>query len=107
MWWRVDPQIAPELGIQNRVGEFATAELATLLEQVDAVITAPSTAMLEAMLLNLPVAALDYHNVPRYVPTAWTISAPEHIAGTLRELLDPSRPEAAVPARLLGGRVAL
>ena len=48
--------------------------------------------MLEAMLVGRPVAALDYHNVPRFVPTAWTISAPEQVAPVVSELL-------AAPAR--------
>ena len=64
-------------------------ELTAILERVDAVVTTPSTAMLEAMLLDRPVAALDYHNVPRFVPTAWTISAPEHVAPVVAELLSP------------------
>jgi len=65
-------------------------ELADQLSRVDAVVTTPSTAMLEAMILGRPVGCLDYHNVPRFVPTAWTISAREHIAGVVAELLAPS-----------------
>jgi hypothetical protein len=45
--------------------------------------------MLEAMLLGRPVAALDYPNAPRFLPTAWTISAREHIGGVVAELLNP------------------
>ena len=68
----------------------ASEELVAILERVDAVITTPSTALLEAMLTVRPVAALDYHNVPRFVATAWTISAAEQIAPVLAELLDPA-----------------
>jgi hypothetical protein len=62
--------------------------LADALQSVDAVITTPSTAMLEAMLLNKPVALLNYHNCPDYVPAAWKISAPQHIEPVIAELLE-------------------
>ncbi|HEX6965419.1 MAG TPA: hypothetical protein VF166_06440 [Gemmatimonadaceae bacterium] len=88
--WRVSDEMANALGVDNRLREFASAELADLIEQVDAVITTPSTALLEAMLLGRPVAALDYHNVPRFVPTAWTISAREHVPSVIAELRAPS-----------------
>jgi len=88
--WRVSDEMAQALGVDNRLREFASGELADLLEQVDAVITTPSTALLEAMLLGRPVAALDYHNVPRFIPTAWTISAREHIPSVVAELRAPS-----------------
>jgi hypothetical protein len=32
---------------------------------------------------------LDYHNVPRFVPSAWTISAPTHVADVVDEILNP------------------
>jgi hypothetical protein len=41
------------------------------------------------MLLGRPVAAVDYHNVPRFVPTAWTIGAPGQVAPVLAEILSP------------------
>lgn len=87
--WRVSRSLVDALGVQNTFATTASTELASLLGQVDAVITTPSTAMLEAMVLDRPVAALDYHNVPHFVPAAWTISAREHIAPTVRELILP------------------
>lgn len=87
--WRVSKAIAQALGVPNQLQQVASAELADQVEQADAVITTPSTAMLETMLLGRPVAALDYHNVPRFVPTAWIISAREQIAPVIAELLAP------------------
>lgn len=87
--WRVSQAVASELGVENQLREIASAELAEVVESVDAVVSTPSTAMLEAMLLGRPVAAVDYHNVPTFVRTAWTISAPEHIQKVVAELLDP------------------
>lgn len=87
--WRLTKNLSNELGVGNQLRSFAGAELAELLSQVDAVITTPSTAMLEAMILDRPVACLDYHNVPRFVPTSWTISAAQHIGTVIGELAEP------------------
>lgn len=87
--WRISKSLAPQLGVETQLQQFESLELSALMEQVDGVITTPSTAILEAMLLERPVAALDYHNVPRFVPTAWTISAPEHLPGVVTEILHP------------------
>jgi hypothetical protein len=87
--WRTSKNVAQMLGIDNQLRECSSYELVDLIERVDAVITTPSTAILEAMLLNRPVAALDYHNVPRFVSTSWTISARDHIPKVIAELLNP------------------
>jgi hypothetical protein len=88
--WRVSKSVAEPLGVANQLHEVASVELAGQVEQADAVITTLSTAMLEAMVLGRPVAALDYHNVPRFAPTAWTITARDHIAPVVDELLQPA-----------------
>lgn len=87
--WRITKGLHTQLDVENQLRDLSGQELAQILSQVDAVITTPSTAMLEAMLLRRPVATLDYHNVPHFVPTAWTISAPMHIAPVINELLNP------------------
>jgi hypothetical protein len=46
--------------------------------------------MLEAMLHDLPVATLDYHNVPSYVQPAWTIGRAEAIGPVVFQLQNPS-----------------
>jgi hypothetical protein len=45
------------------------------------------------MLQGLPVALLDYHNCPHYVPAAWTIAAREHIERVILEMIDPPKPK--------------
>ncbi len=87
--WRVSKAVAQELGVENHLRQISSLELVQVLDQADAVITTPSTAMLEAMIAGRPVAALDYHNVPRFVPTAWTISGSDHRAAVVDELLNP------------------
>jgi hypothetical protein len=102
LWWRVSETCARRLGVPNRLYRPAGTgaepisrspsllPLTAVLSEVDAVITTPSTAILESMLMGRPVAVLDYHNVPRFVPTAWTIAAEAHIAPVVEELLAPS-----------------
>lgn len=87
--WRVTRDLKEILGVENRLQELDGRELATVLDDVDAVVSTPSTAILEAMLAGRPVATLDYHNTPRFLPTAWTIADDEHVAPTIAELLSP------------------
>jgi hypothetical protein len=47
------------------------------------------------MLQRLPVALLDYHNCPHYVPAAWSITAAEHIGAVTSQLVAPP------PARMV------
>jgi hypothetical protein len=87
--WRVTRGLHKRLNVKNSFTESTGVELRDVLAEVDAVITTPSTAMLEGMLLGHPVALLDYHNVPHYVQAAWSITAREHIQATLDELVSP------------------
>jgi len=91
--WRLTQGLDRELGVAARQAEWAGRDLADVLQEVDAVITTPSTTMLEAMLLGLPVASLDYSNSPPYVTPAWRITAAEHLAPTLAELASPPAPK--------------
>jgi hypothetical protein len=87
--WRLTQDLDQEIGVENNLREYSSIESANILQNVDAVITTPSTIMLEAVLHGLPVAILDYNNCPQYVPAAWTISAPRHIDQVLPELFNP------------------
>ncbi len=87
--WRLTRELDAELGIENRLSDLTGGELHAILEEVDAVITTPSTSLLEAMLLNRPVALLDYHNCPHYFETAWSIYCRDQIAPVISELLAP------------------
>jgi hypothetical protein len=87
--WRLTQDMAQRIGVHNELQDTTGADLAAALEQVDAVITTPSTAMLEAMLQGVPTALLDFHNTPQLAPAAWTISAPEHFHTVIPELIKP------------------
>jgi hypothetical protein len=87
--WRITGDYGKRLNIENTLNDFSGQEIHQLISQVDAVITTPSTTLLEAMLLKRPVALLDYHNTPHYFETAWTISAKCHVSNVVDELVKP------------------
>jgi hypothetical protein len=87
--WRLSEELDKEIGVPNQLRYFGTEDLAKVLDTVDAVVATSSTSMLEAMLYGIPVALLDYHNTPHYVPAAWAITAPRHADQVLPELMNP------------------
>ncbi len=89
VYWRVSRSIAKELRVENRLSRTESAELVDILSQSDAVVTTMSTAVIETMLMGRPVAVLDYHNTPQFMPTAWTISCRGQIERVVQELLAP------------------
>ena len=93
--WRITQGLESEVGVDNALRDTTGQDLATVLTQVDAVVTTASTAMLEGMLQQIPVALLDYNNCPHYVPAAWRITAQSHIEQVMPELLTPP------PAKML------
>ncbi len=88
--WRLTAGLAGEIGVDNHLSNLTGGELAELLLTVDAVISTPSTAILEAMLMDLPTAVLDYHNCPHYVSTGWDICSREHIGTILTQMYERS-----------------
>ncbi|MDX2163660.1 MAG: hypothetical protein SF162_20255 [bacterium] len=105
--WRVTKLLDHDLGVENHLTAFDSLDLIRVIDQVDAVITTVSTAILEAMLRRRPVAALDYHNTPRFVETAWTISAPGQIAPVVDALLHPSAVKLAYQRERLADTLVL
>ena len=88
--WRVTRGLKDLLGVENSLKTTEGVELVEVLEGVDAVVCTPSTAVLEAMLLRLPVAVLDYHNTPSFLPSAWRIDSKQHLDVIGDELFSPA-----------------
>jgi hypothetical protein len=88
--WRVTGDLPARIGLDTEPTEFTGRELAGILPEIDAVISTPSTVLLEGMLQGVPVAILDYTNSPHYVPAAWSITAAEHFDDVLHGLIHPS-----------------
>jgi len=83
--WRISHQIAPLIGVETSFDQPLEEDLINS----SAVITMPSTVMLEAMYARKPVALLDYTLSPHYVPAAWTVSSIDQMLPIINELLDP------------------
>ena len=86
--WRLSDGLDEDLGIDVADPENLPPIL-NVIDEVDAVITTPSTMYLESILRKRPTALLDFHNCPRYVPSAWVIGADEHFEPVINELADP------------------
>ena len=86
--WRLTKGLEEQIGVENHLTDLSGGELKEILNSVDAVITTPSTSMLEAMLTGLPVALLDYHNRPVYVSGGWDIHSARDIDSVIRQMLD-------------------
>lgn len=99
--WRLTGDLDRHLEVGNRLGDLSGIEIANLLPNVDCVITTASTLMLEAMLYDVPVCLLDYHNSPAYLASAWTIGCAGHIPDVIASLADPT------PAKMVFQRTQL
>lgn len=64
--WRLTDGLADELGVEN-----CSLPLDNVLERCSAVITTPSTLMVEAMRAGRPCALLHAHETPLWSPAAW------------------------------------
>ncbi len=89
--WRLTDGLEEAIGLPAPKKELPP--LTDVIDDVDAVITTPSTLYFESVIKRRPTALLDFHNCPHYVPTAWTINAPIHFNWTLRELANPPGPK--------------
>lgn len=89
--WRLTTNLSSRIGVKNQLTDLSGSELKHTLESVNAVITTPSTAILESILMDLPVAVLDYHNCPHYVTGGWDICSQEHIGPVINQM--EQRPE--------------
>lgn len=103
--WRLSLGLDKEIGVENKMNDLTGMEIHEILKNVDAVITTPSTTILEAQLLKIPVAILDYHNLPHYVETAWSIYCKENIDKTMQELFDPPQAKLDYQEFLLSDQV--
>jgi hypothetical protein len=88
--WRLTAGLAAGIGVPNTLTDTTGRELAEVLDSMDAVITTPSTVMLESMIRGIPTAILDYTNSPEYVPAAWRINARSQIGDVVSQLAWPA-----------------
>ena len=93
--WRLSDGLDVEIGIaeaallQDQDAPDDRPPIGEVIENVDAVITTPSTMYLESVMRNRPTALLDFHNSPQYVTPAWTINSPGQLGWLVGELESP------------------
>ena len=98
--WRLSADLEQPLGM-DAVDLETQRPLSETIEQVDAVITTPSTIYLESVLRNRPTALLDFHNSPQFLAAAWVISAEQQVDSVLAELANPPAPKMLFQATML------
>jgi hypothetical protein len=88
--WRLTADLAEKLGVINETRDLSGGELADQIREVDAVVTTPSTAMLEAMLLGKPTALLDFHGVPQWSPAVWNLAHESQFRAVFEQMMAPT-----------------
>jgi hypothetical protein len=83
--WRIAADLAEDVGVEPDVA----GDVSDVLARATALISLPSTCLLEGMHKGIPVAQLEYRPVPLYTATAWEIRCASHIPGVVHELLYP------------------
>jgi hypothetical protein len=87
--WRLTAGLETEIDAENSISTLTGSELHQAIDHCDAMITTPSTSMLESMLKHKPTALLDYHHCPDYVPASWKIHSADSIKSVLGQLAAP------------------
>lgn len=89
--WRVTKGLDAKLNLIDNYPELKGRPLREVLSLCHAVVSTPSTVLVESMLTGRPTCVLDFANTPHYIPTAWTITSSSQIAPTLKALFHPER----------------
>ena len=85
--WRLSRNLSETINVTNNLKEKESYELVNSIKKADLVISAQSTAVVEAMLCNKPVAIIDYLNSPQYYNTAWKITSSNQIENVISSML--------------------
>ncbi|MDB4766212.1 hypothetical protein OAG71_00845 [bacterium] len=88
--WRLTGGLDSEFGLEGSASDLTGSQLCDQLNQVDAVISTPSTAVVESMLAGKPTALLNYYDCPSYLNLAWTISHAKQLDSVVDQLKDPA-----------------
>lgn len=76
------------------------------LAQFDGLITTPSSIVIPAIKNNIPVALLDYRDVPMLLQTGWRLHGSCDIAGALERMMIGDRERISYQQTVLAGSVA-
>ncbi len=87
--WRVTNELCEILDEESREHISVREEIG----EVNAVISTPSTLLLEAMKAGRPTAIIDYTGSPAYVQSSWVINHIAQMENIIKELIDPPTPK--------------
>lgn len=88
--WRLTGGLEEILGVENSLTSTSGAEMHQQLAECDALITTPSTSVLEGFLAGIPTVVLEYNNCPQLIPSVWKIQYAAHIEKVLSEIESPA-----------------
>ena len=104
--WRLSDGLDEALDVADGIDPEDRPPIGDVIENVDAVITTPSTMYLESVLRKRPTALLDFHNSPQYITPAWNIGAPGHLGKVISELADPPHHKIMFQENVLADQLA-
>lgn len=88
--WRLTGGLDQHIGVTHSTDDLTGVQLRDQLRSVDAVISTPSTAVVESMLADKPTALLNYFECPCYLNPAWRIAHPSQIESVVSQLFRPT-----------------
>ena len=87
--WRLTAGLDEYVGVQNSTSDLTGAQLYDQLNNVDAVLCTPSTAVVESMLAGKPTALLNYFDCPSYLNLPWNVNHVSQLASVVAQLKQP------------------
>ncbi len=92
--------------VDNDITIDNSANLIDFLDKVDVVISQPSTAVYESMLLNIPTAIAEYSNTPNYMQAAFNIHHKLQIKEVIEELFNPTPMKLLLQKQILSDTIS-
>lgn len=87
--WRLTGGLDEHAGVKNSASDLTGMQLHDQLKHVDAVLSTPSTAVVEALLAGKPTALLNYFQCPSYLNLAWNVNHVSQVAPVIQQLRQP------------------
>ena len=87
--WRLTGGLDEYVGVENSTSDLTGMQLHDQLKNVDAVLSTPSTAVVESMLSGKPTVLLNYFDCPSYLNLPWNVNHASQLASVIEQLAQP------------------
>ncbi len=87
--WRLTGGLDEHVGVENSTSDLTGMQLHDQLNEIDAVLSTPSTAVVESMLCGKPTALLNYFDCPSYLNLPWNVRHASQLATVVEQLKQP------------------